>query len=95
MTYIRNVYPQLTVEWRQQEIIIKSLFKARDSFEVTLDYCRSIPNESLAENLVAQVKNFKMRTLKEIGDNLEKVVLYHYMKENLEIKNQKEKKLKI
>lgn len=95
MTYLRNIYPQLTLEWRQQDTIIKSLFKARDKFEVTLDYCKSIPNESLAENLVAQVKNFKMRTLEEIGETLEKVISYHYMKENLEIKNQKEKKLKI
>lgn len=95
MNYLRNVYPQLTLEWRQQDTIIKSLFKARDNFEVTLDYCRSIPHESLAESLVTQVKNFKIRTLEAIGETLEKVVLYHYMKENLEIKNQKEKKLKI
>lgn len=95
MVFIRNVYTDLTQEWRKQPLIIKSLFKQRDEFEISLEYCRSIPNSELAENLVAQVKNFKIRTLNQIGETLEKVVLYHYMKEQLEPKTIKETKLKI
>ena len=95
MKDIRKIYPSLDIEWRKQPQIIKGLFKERDGFEIDLNYCRSIPNEELAENLVSQLKNFKYRELREIGETLEKVVSYHYMKENLVQKDMKEKKLKI
>lgn len=93
--FIRKIYPNLTEDWRKNPLIIKSLFKERDDFEVSLDFCRSIPFEELAENLVNQLKNFKIRTLSEVGEVLEKVVSYHFMKETLVNKNVTEKKLKI
>lgn len=92
---IRNIYPELNLEWRKQPQIIKSLFKERDGFEIDINYCRSIPNEELAENLVNQVKSLKSKRLEDIGENLEKIVAYHYMKESLVNKDIKEKKLKI
>lgn len=95
MKFIRKAYPYLTEEWRKEERIIRSLFTERDSFEVDLNYCRSIPYEDLAEKLSTQVKNYKVRTLEQIGDTLEKVVLYHFMNKNMAEKNVKEKKLKI
>jgi hypothetical protein len=95
MIFIRKIYPQLTKKWREQPLIIKSLFKERDDFEVTIDYCRSIPHKELAENLVEQLKNFKSRKLRNIGETMEKVVSYYYMKDNLQIKQIKEKKIKI
>lgn len=95
MLSIRKIYPHLTENWRKQPLIIKSLFKGRDDFEIDLDYCRSIPNKDLAENLVIQMKALKERKLSEIGDTLEKLVLYQFLQENLSNKNTKEKKLKI
>lgn len=95
MKFIRKIYPYLTEEWRKEEKIIRSLFKERDSFDIDLNYCRNIPYEDLAENLVTQIKNYKVRTLEQIGDVLEKVVLYHFMSKNLKDKNVTEKKLKI
>lgn len=95
MKFIRKVYPYLTEDWRKEERLIRSLFKERDNFEIDLNYCRSIPHEDLAEKLSTQVKNYKVRTLEQLGDTLEKVVLYHFMNKNLSEKNVKEKKLKI
>lgn len=95
MKFIRNVYEYLTESWREQEIIIKSLFKERDNFEIDINYCRSIPNTELSEKLVEQLKTVKVRDLENVGDMLEKIVTYHYLKEKLIPKNTMEKKLKI
>lgn len=95
MVFLRKIYIYLTEEWRKQPLIIKSLFKERDDFEIDLEYCRKIPDVELAENLVIQLKSFKVKRLSEIGETLEKVVSYHYMKEKLTNKNIKEKKVKI
>jgi hypothetical protein len=96
MTHLRKAYPQLSLEWRSQEPIIKSLFKERDSLEIDLDYCRSIPDEKLAEKLVDYIKESKQkRTLEHIGAGLEATMNHHYLEEKLGPKEGNDKKPKI
>lgn len=64
MRYIRKIYPELSIEWRKDEKIIRSLFKERDLFEVNVEYCRSIPEVSLREEIIKQIKSIKEKKLK-------------------------------
>lgn len=95
LKHIRKIYPYLTQEWRNQSLIIKSLFKEKDEFEIDIEYCKKIPNSELSELLINQLKNFKIKSLSNVGATLEKVVMYYFMKEGLEYRDIKEKKLKI
>lgn len=95
MTHLRKIYPELSLEWRSQEPIIKNLFKERDDFEIDLEYCKSIPEPTLSEKLVEHLKSSKQRTLEHIGANLESVVNHHYLGEKLGAKEGSDKKLKI
>ena len=95
MTHLRKIYPELSLEWRNQEPIIKNLFKERDDFEINLEYCKSIPDQTLSEKLVEHIKSSKQRTLEHIGANLESVVNHHYLGEKLGAKEGSDKKPKI
>lgn len=95
MLHLRKVYPELTFEWKSKEEIIKGLFKEKDEFEISLDYCRSIPDANLAEKLSSHLKNFKIRTLEHVGADLESIVAHHFMNEKLTDKENKIKQLKI
>lgn len=92
---LRNIYTSLNENWKKQEFIVKSLFKLRDDYEVSLDFCRSIPIEPLSNNLVDYLKSCKMKRLENIGEDLEKIVNHYYLSQKLEIKATSEKKLKI
>lgn len=92
---IRNIYTSLNENWKKEEFLIRSLFKLRDDFDVSLDLCRSIPIETLSNNLVDFLKTSKSKSIENIGDELEKIVNHYYLSQKLEIKSTNEKKLKI
>lgn len=92
---IRNIYTSLNENWRKEEFLIRSLFKLRDDFDVNLDLCRSIPIETLSNNLVDFLKTSKNKSIENIGDELEKIVNHYYLSQKLEMKSTNEKKLKI
>ena len=92
---IRNIYTSLNENWRKEEFLIRSLFKLRDDFDVNLDLCRSIPIETLSNNLVDFLKASKNKSIENIGDELEKIINHYYLSQKLEIKSTNEKKLKI
>lgn len=60
-----------------------------------MDFCRSIPDEKLAEKLVENLKKLNTRTLEQVGKNLEIIVAQHFLSEKLEIKEIDAKKPKI
>lgn len=96
MKDIRKIYPSLDIEWRKQPQIIKGLFKERDGFEIDLNYCRSIPNEELAEKFGKSIKKLQIQRIKRNRETLESSILSLYERksntkrhERKEIKNLK------
>ena len=83
-----KIYAKLNKEFKESSAVIKSLFKRRDEFEMTLTFIKEIPDESLSGRLCVAIENSEMagseNKMSAVGQLLEKIVDAYYMEKHLE-----------